>query len=82
MDLITSLSAAVHATASAGPVRSPDGTFLNPIDWTQITRLTLIPAMILGHLALYPALIAVGSGISQIKKSIHLKSFFGSRGRG
>lgn len=82
VDLITSLSAAVHATASAGPVRSPDGTLLNPIDWTQITRLTLIPAMILGHLALYPALIAVGSGISQIKKSIHLKSFFGSRGRG
>lgn len=60
-ELVTALSAAVHALATAGPVRTLDGLVLDPSDWSRSARLSLVPAMVAGRLYFYPAAIAAGT---------------------
>lgn len=73
LDLATALAAGVHAAASAGPVRALDGGVLDPADWSRPVRLALVPAMVVGRLALYPALLAAGTAATAIRDRLRLR---------
>lgn len=72
-DLATALAAGVHATATAGPIRALDGTLLDPTAWSRPVRLALVPAMLIGRLALYPALVALGTASTGVRDRLRLK---------
>ena len=72
-DLATALAAGVHATATAGPIRALDGTLLDPTAWSRPVRLALVPAMLIGRLALYPALVALGTAATGIRDKLRLR---------
>jgi|TARA_B100000315_G_scaffold258245_1_gene309710 trk system potassium uptake protein TrkH len=67
LDLAASISAAVHATATAGPVRGLDGVMVDPTEWPRSVRLALLPAMVFGRLSIYPAVVAVVSLLSLLR---------------
>lgn len=73
LDLATALAAGVHAAATAGPVRALDGTLLEAASWSRPVRLALVPAMLIGRLALYPALVAIGTAATGIRNRLRLK---------
>jgi trk system potassium uptake protein TrkH len=72
-DLATALAAGVHATATAGPIRALDGTLLDPTAWSRPVRLALVPAMLIGRLALYPALVALGTASTGVRDRLRLR---------
>ena len=61
LDLVGALSAAIHATATAGPVRTLSGEIVDPINWPSSVRMALLPAMIFGRLSIYPAVLAIAA---------------------
>jgi trk system potassium uptake protein TrkH len=67
LDLATALAVGVHAAATAGPVRALDGTLLDPAAWSRPVRLALVPAMVIGRMALYPALVALGTAATGVR---------------
>tara|TARA_E500000331_G_scaffold68801_1_gene63470 strand:+ start:3485 stop:5023 length:1539 start_codon:yes stop_codon:yes gene_type:complete len=67
LDLFSGINAAIHSTATAGPLRSIDGSLVEVSSWTRPTRSLLMPAMILGWLAIFPVLIVAGEFVSFIK---------------
>ena len=67
LDLFSAINAAVHSTATAGPLRSIDGALTEVSVWTRPTRSLLMPAMILGWLAIFPVLIVAGEFVSFLK---------------
>ncbi|MBC8364449.1 MAG: TrkH family potassium uptake protein [Actinobacteria bacterium] len=73
LDLATALTAGVHAAATAGPIRALDGTLLDPASWSRAVRLALVPAMIIGRLALYPALVAIGTAATGVRDRLRLR---------
>ena len=73
LDLFSAINASIHSTATAGPIRSIEGDLVDPSLWTRPIRVTLIPAMILGWLTIFPVLIAAGEFTSFLKG--RLKSF-------
>ena len=60
LEVFDAIGAAVHATATAGPARAVDGTVIEPSSWSRPVRLALVPAMIAGRMAIYPALMTFG----------------------
>ena len=66
------LGAAVHAVSTGGPVRALDGTVLDPSAWPAPARLALLPAMVIGRLSIYPALVALSSGVAVCRNRIRL----------
>jgi len=62
LDLGTALAAAVHAISTAGPVRTLDGSLVDVGSWPTTARLALTPAMVIGRLSVYPAIMALGVG--------------------
>ena len=85
LDLATALAVGVHATATAGPIRALDGTLLDPTAWSRPVRLALVPAMLIGRLALYPALVALGTAATGVRDRLRLRrrwvSLMAERGR-
>jgi trk system potassium uptake protein TrkH len=82
LDLATALGAAVHAISTAGPVRSLDGTLVDVGSWPTGIRLALLPAMVVGRLSVYPAMVALGAGMSLIRDRVRLRRrLVGSLGR-
>ena len=79
LDLAGSLSAAVHATATAGPVRGIDGAILDPADWPRTVRLALLPAMVFGRLSIYPAVVAVAALLKLLRDRIRLRRRYRAR---
>lgn len=67
LDLPTALAAAVHATSTAGPVRTLDGHVLDPSSWPAGVRLGLLPAMLIGRLSIYPAFVTAGVGAALVR---------------
>ncbi|MDG2427168.1 MAG: potassium transporter TrkG [Acidimicrobiales bacterium] len=72
-DLATALAAAVHAISTAGPIRSLDGSLVDVGSWPTSARLALIPAMVIGRLSVYPAIVALGAGAALIRQRLRLK---------
>ena len=72
LDLVPALGAAVHAISTAGPVRALDGTVLDLSAWPAPARLALLPAMVIGRLSIYPALIALSAGAAVCRNRIRL----------
>ena len=82
LDLATALGAAVHAISTAGPVRSLDGTLVDVGSWPTGIRLALLPAMVVGRLSVYPAMVALGAGMRLIRDRVRLRRrLVGSLGR-
>ncbi len=72
-DLATSLTASVHAITTAGPIRTLDGSLVDVGLWPTSARLALIPAMVVGRLSVYPAIVALGSGTAFIWQRLRLR---------
>jgi Trk-type K+ transport system membrane component len=72
LDVVPALGAAVHAVSTAGPVRALDGTVLDPSAWPAPARLALLPAMVIGRLSIYPALVALSAGVAVCRNRIRL----------
>jgi len=72
LDVVPALGAAVHAVSTAGPVRALDGTVLDPSAWPAPARLALLPAMVIGRLSIYPALVALSAGVAVCGNRIRL----------
>ncbi|HIM85531.1 MAG TPA: hypothetical protein EYM59_07225 [Acidimicrobiia bacterium] len=72
LDLATAISAGVHATATAGPVRALDGTVIEVASWSRPIRMALVPAMLFGRLSIYPAVLAVAGLATVIRNRIRL----------
>ena len=73
LDLATALAAAVHAISTAGPVRTLDGSLVDVGSWPTTARLALIPAMVIGRLSVYPAIMALGAGSGLISNRLRLR---------
>ena len=73
LDVASALAAGVHATATAGPIRTMEGAILDPAAWSRPVRLALIPAMLIGRLALYPALVALGTAATGVRDRLRLR---------
>ncbi len=73
LDLATALGAAVHAISTAGPVRMLDGTLVDVSDWPTGVRLALLPAMMVGRLSVYPAMVALGAGTTLVRDRMRLR---------
>ena len=73
LDVASALAAGVHATATAGPIRTLEGAILDPAAWSRPVRLALIPAMLIGRLALYPALVALGTAATGVRDRLRLR---------
>lgn len=82
LDLSSSLSAAVHATATAGPVRALDGSLVDPGTWSRPVRLALLPAMIFGRLSIYPAVVALASLLNLLRSKTRLRRRYRARVHG
>ena len=78
LDLATALAAAVHAISTAGPVRTLDGTLVDVGSWPTTARLALIPAMVVGRLSVYPAIMALGAGSALISNRLRLRQRIGA----
>ena len=72
LDLATALGVAVHAISTGGPVRALDGSLLDPTDWSAPVRLAILPAMVIGRLSIYPAMVAASSAISVVRHRTRL----------
>ena len=72
LDLATALGVAVHAISTGGPVRALDGSLLDPTDWSAPARLAILPAMVIGRLSIYPAMVAASSAISVVRHRARL----------
>ena len=72
LDLATAISAGVHATATAGPVRALDGTVIEVTSWSRPIRMALVPAMLFGRLSIYPAVLAVAGLATVIRNRVRL----------
>ena len=72
LDLATALAAAVHAISTAGPVRTLDGSLVDVGLWPTTARLALVPAMVIGRLSVYPAIVALGAGTALIHHRLRL----------
>jgi len=72
LDLATAISAGVHATATAGPVRALDGTVIEVASWSRPIRMALVPAMLFGRLSIYPAVLAVAGLATVIRNRVRL----------
>ena len=72
LDLATALAAAVHAISTAGPVRTLDGSLVDVGSWPTTARLALIPAMVIGGLSVYAAIMALGVGSVLIGNRLRL----------
>ena len=73
LDLPTALGAAVHAISSAGPIRALDGSLVDVGSWPTGVRLALLPAMVVGRLSVYPAVVALGAGTTLIRDRVRLR---------
>ena len=73
LDLATALGVAVHAISTGGPVRALDGTLLDPRDWSAPVRLAILPAMMIGRLSIYPAMVAASGTISVVRHRVRLR---------
>jgi len=73
LDIVAALSASVHAVSTAGPVRSLDGSILDPSGWPRPARLALLPAMVSGRLFLYPAAVAGGTLLIELGNQLRLR---------
>ena len=72
LDLATALGVAIHAISTGGPVRALDGSLLDPTDWSAPVRLAILPAMVIGRLSIYPAMVAASSAISVVRHRARL----------
>jgi len=61
------------ASAAGIYVTDLDGTLLDPTAWSRPVRLALVPAMLIGRLALYPALVALGTASTGVRDRLRLK---------
>jgi len=82
LDLSGAISAAVHATATAGPVRGLDGVIVDPTDWPRSVRLALLPAMVFGRLSIYPAVVAVAALLNLLRDKARVKRRYKARKHG
>ena len=73
LDLPAALSAAVHAISTAGPVRTLDGVVVDPSSWPGWVRLSLLPAMVVGRLSVYPAFVAIGTGVGNVRDRTRIR---------
>ena len=73
LDMATALAAAVHAISTAGPVRALDGSLVDVGAWPTTVRLALVPAMVIGRLSVYPAIVALGAGTTLIRDRVRLR---------
>ena len=73
LDLAAALGVAVHAISTGGPVRALDGTLLDPRDWSAPVRLAILPAMMIGRLSIYPAMVAASGTISVVRHRVRLR---------
>jgi|TARA_B100001971_G_scaffold205278_1_gene222549 trk system potassium uptake protein TrkH len=73
LDLASAISAAVHATATAGPVRGLDGVMVDPTEWSRSVRLALLPAMVFGRLSIYPAVVAVAALLNLLRDKARVR---------
>ena len=73
LDMATALAAAVHAISTAGPVRALDGSLVDVGAWPTTVRLALVPAMVVGRLSVYPAIVALGAGTTLIRDRVRLR---------
>jgi len=73
LELATALGAAVHAISTAGPVRTLDGTLVDVGSWPAGVRLALLPAMVVGRLSVYPAIVALGAGMTLIRDRVRFR---------
>jgi len=73
LDLATALGVAVHAISTGGPVRALDGSLLDPADWSAAVRLSILPAMLIGRLSIYPAMVAASGTISAVRHRVRLR---------
>jgi trk system potassium uptake protein TrkH len=73
LDLATALGVAVHAVSTGGPVRALDGSLLDPTDWSASVRLAILPAMVIGRLSIYPAMVAASGTISAVRHRVRLR---------
>jgi len=64
LGMATALGAAVHAISTAGPVRTLDGTIVDPASWPDGVRLALLPAMVVGRVSVYPVFVAAGAAVT------------------
>ena len=68
LDLFSAINASVHSAATAGPIRAINGDLVDPALWSRPIRMTLVPAMLLGWLTIFPVLIAAGEFVSLLKR--------------
>jgi len=73
LELATALGAGIHAISTAGPVRTLDGTLVDVGAWPAGVRLALLPAMVVGRLSVYPAIVALGAGTTLIRDRVRFR---------
>ena len=73
LDLATALAASVHAISTAGPVRALDGSLVDVGAWPTTVRLALLPAMVVGRLSVYPAIVALGAGTTLVRDRVRFR---------
>ncbi|MGZ0185358.1 MAG: potassium transporter TrkG [Acidimicrobiales bacterium] len=73
LDMAAALGVAIHAISTGGPVRALDGSLLDPTDWSAPVRLAILPAMVIGRLSVYPAMVAASSTISAVRHRVRLR---------
>ena len=73
VNVLESLSASIHALATAGPVRGSQGEIVDISNWSRSARLSLLPAMIFGRLYIYPVAVAFGIAITWLRDSLRLR---------
>ncbi len=82
LDLATALAASVHAISTAGPVRALDGSLVDVGSWPTTARMALLPAMVIGRLSVYPAIVALGAGTTLVRDRVRVgRRFRAARGR-